>query len=200
MNALTRSPSIDSTKKITRRTFFWPAAGGILHPSRRLTRLGGVILWCCLFAGPGLYAQDDGIDSGLAVYRSHSMEKESRVYEGETYWWNGQPVQDKDALNGMAQMATPEKHKDAHQYVFCTGHETKIRSGRYTLVYRLKISVKPEKALPVCDILAYSRALDGQMLFRKRGTRPFPKSASILRWRRPPGKWCTTLLTCGVMA
>ncbi len=113
---------------------------------------GGLFLICA-----GVFAED-GVDKGLAIYRNNSMEDNNRVYEGETYWWNGDSVEDKDAVNGMAQRAFPDKHKNGHSYVFCSGQDTKIPPGRYKVVFRLKIPVKPKQSIPVCDLVAYNHS------------------------------------------
>ena len=106
------------------------------------------------------------VDAGLAVYRSHGVENATRVYEGEAFAWNGDAVEDKDAANGMAQRGLPLKHEQAHAYLFCSGHETTLPPGRYQVVFRLKIAAKPEKPLPVCDLLAYNHSgVGNQRLF-----------------------------------
>lgn len=101
---------------------------------------------------------DDEPDAGLAVYRQAMLAANTRVYEGEVYWWNGEAIEDADAQNGRAQWASPEVHSRGHAYVFCSGNDTTLRPARYQLTFRLKVLSRPEPPVAACNILAYNHS------------------------------------------
>jgi len=103
-----------------------------------------------------LSATHAAVDEGLAVFRQSVEDAGTRIYEGEAYWWNGDSVRDPAALNRVAQRIAPGAYEKGHPFVFCSGNDTKLLPGRYQVAFRLKITAKPEPAVPVCRILAYN--------------------------------------------
>lgn len=134
------------------------------HGARRVA-----LTWLALGLQAGGAVAADAPDAGLAIYRRSLLEADTRIYEGEVHAWNGEPIEDADAVNGSAQWASPDRHAKGHAYVFCSGHESRPRPGRYRLTFRMKVLRKPPKAVPVCDLLAYNHSgQKGKLLFHKR--------------------------------